>query len=104
MAQIVARTVPGCQVECLARPGADQRTYKTRFAKMSRLLPGVRMRWTLEDGVRTLHRQLCSRLTEREFRDKRFTRLKWLRHLIDTGQLDDSLRWEEALVFAEAHP
>jgi hypothetical protein len=27
--------------------------------------------------------------------DKRFTRLKWLRHLLDGGRLDGALRWRE---------
>jgi hypothetical protein len=35
-------------------------------------------------------------LTLEDFNDKRFSRLYWLRHLLDTGSLDDSLRWTEA--------
>ena len=32
-------------------------------------------------------------LTHEMFTDKRFTRLKWLRHLLDTNKLDKKLRW-----------
>ena len=31
-------------------------------------------------------------LTHADFKDKRFTRLMWLRYLLDGGLLDDSLR------------
>jgi len=27
------------------------------------------------------------------FTDRKFTRLTWLRHLLDTGRLDGGLRW-----------
>ena len=33
-------------------------------------------------------------LTYDGYIDKRFTRLKWIRHLLETNQLNDSLRWQ----------
>ena len=32
-------------------------------------------------------------LTDEQVHDPRFTRLRWLRHLLDSGCLDDHLRW-----------
>ena len=48
------------------------------------------------DGAEELLRGFRSvGLTEALYTDARFTRLKWLRHLLDTGRLDGDLRWAE---------
>jgi len=98
LAETVARVVPGCRVECLARPDADQRTYKTDFSKFARTFPDFRFEWTMEDGARELSDAFRAiGLTHEAYEDRRFTRLKWLRYLLDAGRLDQSLRWS-------AHP
>ena len=38
LAEIVVETVPGCRLEVLAQPGADQRTYKADFSKFARVV------------------------------------------------------------------
>jgi len=94
LARIVAEVVPGAQIECLGSPNADQRTYKTDFGKFARAFPDFTFQWTIERGAQELSGAFRSvGLTREDFLDRRFTRLKWLRHLLDTGQLDDSLRW-----------
>jgi nucleoside-diphosphate-sugar epimerase len=93
LAEIVIKTVPGCKLEVLARPGADQRTYKTDFSKFARVFPNFEFRGTRE-GAQELYEALRVRgLTHSTFVDKRFTRLKWLRHLLSTGWLDTTLHW-----------
>jgi nucleoside-diphosphate-sugar epimerase len=101
LAEIVADTVPGCKIELLNRPEVDRRTYKADFSKMARLLPQVRFEWSVRDGARELYESFKSiRLTHEEFASKRFTRLSWLRHLSDTGDLDENLRWSRPAVTA----
>jgi hypothetical protein len=34
-------------------------------------------------------------LTADDFASPKFTRLKWIRHLLDSGRLDGDLRWAE---------
>jgi nucleoside-diphosphate-sugar epimerase len=93
LAEIVVKTVPGCKLEVLARPGADQRTYKTDFSKFARIFPSFEFRGSRE-GAQELYEALRVRgLMHNIFVDKRFTRLKWLRYLLDTGRLDNALRW-----------
>jgi hypothetical protein len=76
------------------QPGADQRTYKAGFGKFARTFPDFEFRWTPRDGARELYDAFKSvGLTFADYKDKRFTRLSWLRHLIDSGQLDQSLHW-----------
>jgi nucleoside-diphosphate-sugar epimerase len=95
LAEIAVRTVPGCVLEKKPTPGADQRTYKAEFGKFARSFPGFRFKWNAVSGAA----ELCQAyqkagLTEQDYRDKKFTRLKWLRYLLDSGRLDGDLRWK----------
>jgi nucleoside-diphosphate-sugar epimerase len=94
LASIVAEAVPGCKLEVLATPGADQRTYKADFGKFARVFPDFSFNWSAKKGARDLYETFKKMgLSYDQFLDKRFTRLKWLRYLLDLGALDNSLRW-----------
>jgi len=94
LAEIVTKTVPGCELEVLAQSGADQRTYKADFGKFARIFPRFEFKWTAQKGAEELYGAFQRiGLTHATFTDKRFTRLKWLRHLLETGRLDKALRW-----------
>ena len=95
LAEVVIQTVPGCQLEVLSQSDADQRTYKTDFSKFARVFPQFKFKWTVEKGAQQLYEAFKAvGLTRDDFVDRRFTRLKWLRYLLDTGRLDSSLRWQ----------
>ncbi|MGH7233310.1 MAG: NAD-dependent epimerase/dehydratase family protein [Nitrospiraceae bacterium] len=95
LAEIVTKTVPGCDLEVRGDSGADQRTYKAEFGKFERSFPSFEFKWTAKKGAEELYATFQRiGLTHETFVDKRFTRLKWLRHLLDAGQLDASLRWK----------
>jgi len=94
LAEIVVEAVPGCELRVLAEPQADQRTYRADFSKFARTFPDFEFRWTAREGVRELRRSFEEiRVTEETYADARFVRLKWLHHLLETGRLDDELRW-----------
>lgn len=98
LAEVTVRTVPGSRLDRVPDPGADQRTYRTDFGKFARAFPDFTFRWTIEDGARELYGAFAALgLTEAQFTDRRFTRLKWLRFLLDSGRLDASLRWTDAV-------
>lgn len=97
LAEVVAQTVPGCQVEYRTSASADQRTYKTDFSKFARAFPAFRFEWDIARGARELFEAFRAvGLTAEDFTDRRFTRLKWLRYLLESGRLNQSLRWQEA--------
>jgi nucleoside-diphosphate-sugar epimerase len=99
LAETVVRTVPDCELEVLARAGADQRTYKTSFAKFAQTFPHFQFEWTVERGARELAAAFTAiGLSHDDFVGRRFTRIKWLRHLLETDALIDSLRWSTAAV------
>jgi nucleoside-diphosphate-sugar epimerase len=96
LAEIAARTVPGATVDVLSQADADQRTYRTDFSKFARTFPSFEFRWTPVEGAQELLRGFRDvGLTHELYMDRRFTRLKWLRHLLDSGRLDGDLRWAE---------
>jgi hypothetical protein len=94
LAGIVRELVPGCELECLNSQDADQRTYKTDFTKFSRAFPEFKFQWSAKQGAGQLIAVLNAMgLKHHDFIDKRYTRIKWLTYLLETGRLDDSLRW-----------
>ena len=103
LARIAVSTVPDCELEVRAQPGADQRTYKTDFSKFAGAFPDFSFDWSPASGARELWDAFERIGLDHEgFTDTRFTRLRWLEHMLDTGALDDSLRWSRERVEARA--
>lgn len=96
LAEIAVKTVPGCKLEMVPKPGADQRTYKADFGKFARTFPDFRFKWNAVSGAAELYEAFRrAGLTHADYTDKKFTRLKWLRYLLDSGRLDGGLRWRK---------
>lgn len=93
IAAIVAAAFPGCSVTA-GPPSADNRSYRVSFDKIERGLSGFMPRWTAAAGAEELAR-LFDRITfdKQAYEFRAFTRLKQLKHLQRTGQLDDDLHW-----------
>jgi nucleoside-diphosphate-sugar epimerase len=91
IAEIVAATFPGCTTS-FGPSGGDNRSYRVSFAKIRRHLPAFRCRWSAADGARQLREVFeAIAMTPAVFAARPFTRLKQLRHLIESGQLDRDL-------------
>ncbi|HLV02238.1 MAG TPA: SDR family oxidoreductase [Acidobacteriota bacterium] len=94
LARVVASAVPGSMLEVQGSSDADQRTYKADFSKFARVFPDFQFSWTPEDGARQLYEDFQRiGLNYEKYVDQRYTRLKWLRTLIDEHRLDAALRW-----------
>ncbi|MGH2587586.1 MAG: NAD-dependent epimerase/dehydratase family protein [Dehalococcoidia bacterium] len=94
LARIVVDLVPGCRLEVRSQAGADQRTYQSDFGKFARTFPDFEFCFSPEAGAA----ELCESfraigLRREDVLDARFTRLAWLRRLLESGRLDDALRW-----------
>ncbi|MGO8763755.1 MAG: NAD-dependent epimerase/dehydratase family protein [Limisphaerales bacterium] len=95
LARIAVQTVPGCKLEMVPKPGADQRTYKANFDKFAGTFPDFKFKWNATSGAAELYGAFKKvNLQHSDYTDKKFTRLKWLHHLLDSGCLDGSLRWK----------
>jgi nucleoside-diphosphate-sugar epimerase len=93
IAQTVAEVFPGCDVT-VGPPSADNRSYRVSFSKIETKLPRFAARWTAQAGAEEL-RRLFTRIefTPSEYQFRAFTRLKQLKYLQRTGQIDEDLRW-----------
>ena len=105
LAEIAADLVPGCDLEVRGEPGADQRTYRASFEKFARAFPDFEFRWEAASGAAQLiedYRRIG--LDAGLYGDRRFVRLRWLNHLLESGRLDGSLRWEAGAAGGERQP
>lgn len=94
IARIVSETVPGCKL-IIGSNSSDKRDYRVSFDKIHRLLPNFQCRWTVESGAQQLlevFQQIDMNLETFEYRG--FTRLKQIKYLIETGQIDIDLFWK----------
>lgn len=97
LAEAAAEAVPECTIEYLSEADADQRTYKTNFAKIGRALPEFQIQWTARRGAQQLYETFSAMgLTREQSEGERFIRLRWLNKLISENRLDDNLRWISA--------
>lgn len=72
----------------------DSRSYKVNFDKINNHLPKFNCKWNLQQGVRQFH-DLFKKidLTEVDLENRCFTRLKQLKYLLRTKQIDDDFFW-----------
>lgn len=94
LAQIAVNTVPGSALEIRSSSGADQRTYRAGFGKFAARFPDFAFNWDARSGAAELYNgYLHAGLTSADFDGPKFVRLRWLRGLLEQGQLDETLRW-----------
>ncbi len=108
IAEIVAAEFPGCRLT-LGKPDPDNRSYRVSFDKIRERLPEFRCEWDARRGADEL-RRIFERIAMRRetFEAPTFTRLNRIRELLDSGELDETLRWRSSSlpplpVDAEAH-
>jgi nucleoside-diphosphate-sugar epimerase len=93
IAQIVADVFPGCELTT-GKASADNRSYRVSFDKISSRLPGFSCSWNARLGAE----ELRARFEQIEFNKetyeyRAFTRLKQIRYLTRTGQIDGDFYW-----------
>jgi nucleoside-diphosphate-sugar epimerase len=93
IAEVIAEVFPGCQLS-FGQSNGDNRSYRVCFDKIHSRLPEFCCRRDARTGAREL-RAVFEKIgmTKEIFEHRAFTRLKQLRHLLNTGQIDDRLFW-----------
>jgi nucleoside-diphosphate-sugar epimerase len=93
IAEIIGSVFPGCEVTVGTSAG-DTRSYRVSFKKIAEKLPGYRVEWTARRGAEQLY-ELFKRIemSKDTYEFRAFTRLKQLRYLKQTGQVDENLFW-----------
>jgi len=96
IAGFVKEAVPEAQVTYAEGSNPDPRSYRVSFDKYAKAFPDFPLKWTVAAGARELvDAYRAHGLTLDEFQGRRYIRLKQIKHLIDTGLVDDSLRWKK---------
>ena len=93
IAEIVGDVFTGCEVTFGSLDG-DSRSYRVAFDKIHERLPGFECKWSALSGAKQLQRVFERiQMPEETFEFRAFTRLKQLRYLMETHQLDGDLFW-----------
>ena len=72
----------------------DNRSYRVNFDKITNNLPGFSCDWNVEKGAQQLQDVFSQiDMSIATFRARPFTRLKQLKYLIETKQIDDQFFW-----------
>jgi nucleoside-diphosphate-sugar epimerase len=102
IAQIVAATFPGCEIE-VGPPSADNRSYRVSFARITKVLPDFRCQWNAERGALQM-KHLFERIgmEATDFQAPAYTRQRMVAKLRQNGLLDERLRWTDAISGAVA--
>jgi nucleoside-diphosphate-sugar epimerase len=97
LAEVVAATVPGCEITYEPGAGPDLRCYRVNCDKIRRHVPAFEPRWDVRRGAQQLYEAYQrAELTEAEFQGSRYIRLKRIQELLDGGEVDVWLRWKGA--------
>jgi nucleoside-diphosphate-sugar epimerase len=93
IAELVAAEFPGCEISIGSNRG-DNRSYRVSFDRIHAELPGFQCRHTARDGARQL-RELFTRIemAPETYQFRAFTRLKQLKYLQRTHQIDQDFFW-----------
>lgn len=95
LAEVARQTVPNSRVEYAPGGEPDKRSYRVSFDKISRIL-NFQPQWTAHKGAQELFRAYqWAALTLEDFEGPRYKRIDRIKHLLETGQLDQTLRWRD---------
>ncbi|MBI4067568.1 SDR family oxidoreductase [Candidatus Gottesmanbacteria bacterium] len=93
IATIISSIFVGCEIS-LNKDGGDKRNYRVNFDKLKRILPNFSCQKDVKKGVKELF-DIFTRvhLTKKDFESAKYTRLKQIKHLRDTKQIDEKFFW-----------
>lgn len=94
LAGFVKEVVPGCEIDFAEGAGIDKRNYRVNFSKYEEKLSDYPLQWDARKGVVDIY-EAYKRigLNKDDYEGPKYKRIAQLHHLLDTGQLDETLRW-----------
>ena len=93
IAEIIGSVFPGCEVT-IGKNAGDTRSYRVSFKKIAERLPGFKAQWSARRGAEQLY-DVFKRIemSKDTYEFRAFTRLKQLKYLKQTHQVDEDLFW-----------
>ncbi len=97
LADIVGKTVPNCEIKFADGAEPDKRNYRVDFTKYTNAFPRHRLKWNATEGARQIYESYRTiGLGKDEYEGPRYKRIAQLKLLLSTGQLDETLRWNQS--------
>ncbi len=91
VAEMVASVVPGSKVRFEPGGQPDERDYRANCDLIAQNLP-FEPKWSLRSGIEQLHQAYVTQgLTAEQFFSPKYFRVDYVRSLIDSGEVDESL-------------
>ncbi len=96
LAEIVRDTVPNCEITFAEGAEPDKRNYRVDFGKYTRTFPGYALRWNVRRGAQQIYESYRTfALQKDEYEGPKYKRIAQIKYLLNTGQLDETLRWRQ---------
>ena len=93
VAEIIAEVFEGCET-VFGDSGGDQRNYRASFDKIHERLPAFHCEWDVRRGAQQLLEVFRAiDMTPETFAFRGYTRIRQMRHLLETHQVDERLFW-----------
>jgi nucleoside-diphosphate-sugar epimerase len=94
IAEMVRDTVPDCELHFAEGASPDLRNYRVSFDKYAETFPDYPLQWTVRAGIEDIYASYRRiGLGRDDYEGPRYKRIAQLQFLLESGQLDDSLRW-----------
>jgi nucleoside-diphosphate-sugar epimerase len=94
VAEVVREVVPDCEITFAEGAEPDKRNYRVDFTKYTRAFPRHELRWDIRQGARQIYDSYRQYGLHRDdYEGVKYKRVAQIKHLLSTGELDDTLRW-----------
>ncbi|OGK29800.1 hypothetical protein A3F29_01870 [Candidatus Roizmanbacteria bacterium RIFCSPHIGHO2_12_FULL_33_9] len=95
IAKKIKKQLPECEIQIKKKYFADKRNYKVSFKKLTTEFPDITLTTSLEEGIRELITVFNKfRFSEKDFNDRKYSRLKEIQYLLKKEKIDNNLFWK----------
>jgi nucleoside-diphosphate-sugar epimerase len=95
IAELVESIVPNSKIGYSKNSNKDLRSYQVNFDKIKNEI-GYKTKWNLENGIKHIYEIFKNKkITENDFTDKKFYRVKYIKWLIEQKKIDSNLFFKE---------
>lgn len=93
IAETVESMIPNSKLTYSENANKDSRSYKVNFDKIKNQLE-FKTKWTLKDGIKQIYEVIKKKeFSEKDFQDKKFYRVAYIKWLIENSIIDKDLRF-----------
>lgn len=94
LAEKIQKHLPNLKIIFDKNASSDKRNYKVNFQKLKKTFPKFKFRMGIDDGINELIKILLKyKLTLRDFESGKFIRIRQIKNLLKTHEIDNNLFW-----------